>query len=110
MRNLLKKIPHPETWLEDEASIAAIVYFVLVIFLSLFMYIGIGAVIDRMLGANEILMANLDSTVFPASQNRVETLGYLTMAVQWFPWLGALLPLMIYTFVVSKRRQSGQVA
>lgn len=94
--------------LNDRASVAAVVYFILVLMLSLFVWIGLGSVVDRMsvLGAG----TGLDPALYPVSQNRVDTLNMLGNAYQGIPWLGGIFPMLIYTLVVAKRRMSGQVA
>jgi hypothetical protein len=93
--------------LDEDASIAAVVYFFLVLMLSLFCWIGLGVVVDRMSAIGTT--SALDSTMFPVSQNRIDTLTMLGLAYRWIPWLGGVFPLLVYTFVVAKRRQSGSV-
>lgn len=91
----------------ETASIQAIVYFVLVLLLSMFMYIGTGAVIDLTLGANANMVAGVDPTIMPVSQNRIDTLNFLVAANTWLPWVAMLLPLLIYVLILSKRRTPG---
>lgn len=93
--------------LDEEASIQAIVYFVLILLLSMFLYIGTGAVTDLVLGSNAATISGMDPTTFPVSQNRVDCLNYLIAANAWVPWLAALLPLLIYVMILSKRRTPG---
>jgi hypothetical protein len=94
--------------LDDEGSISGIAYFVIVLFVSLFAYIGLGEVVDRMLLVNIALNSTINGSI-PVSVERVNTLNSLVTGVKVFPLIGSLIPLILYSWVVAKRRAGSEV-
>lgn len=91
--------------LNDDASVGMMVYLVLGILACLFIYILIGGVFDEVIGVHDVT-SNL-GTDFPVSDERVDTLNFLLATMTAIPFLGIVLPLLIYSIVVSVRKGSG---
>jgi hypothetical protein len=110
MQRLLHRLAHEfKSILDNEdASVAGIAYFVIVLFVSLFVYIGLGEFVDRIMFAN-IALNTTTFAIAPVSQDRVMALGTILGMYKMFPVFGSLLPLAVYALAVAKRRSSGGV-
>ena len=93
--------------LNDDASVGMMFYFVAALLGCLFIYILIGGVFDEVVGVHDVT-SNLGDN-FPVSDERVDTLNFLLATMIAVPFLGIMLPLLIYGIVVSVRKGSGEL-
>ena len=91
--------------LNDDGSVGMMVYLVLGILACLFIYIMAGGVFDKIVDAHATTSSL--GTDFPVSDERVDTLNFLLATMTAIPFLGIVLPLLIYSIVVSVRKGSG---
>lgn len=91
--------------LNDDASVGMMFYFVAALLACLFIYILIGGVFDEVVDVHAVT-SDL-GTSFPVSDERVATLNFLLLAMAAIPFLGIVLPLILYSIVISVRKGSG---
>lgn len=91
--------------LNEDGSVGMMFYLVAALLSALFIYILIGGVFDEVVGVHDVT-SNLGDN-FPVSDERVGTLNFLLLTMAAIPFLGIVLPLLIYGIVVSVRKGSG---
>ena len=91
--------------LNDDASVGMMFYFVAALLACLFIYILIGGVFDEVVSVHDVT-SNLGDN-FPVSDERVGTLNFLLLSMAAIPFLGIVLPLILYSIVISVRKGSG---
>ena len=91
--------------LNDDASVGMMFYFVAALLACLFIYILIGGVFDEVASVHEVTSDMGDT--FPVSDERVGTLNFLILTMAAIPFLGIVLPLILYSIVISVRKGSG---
>jgi len=95
----------PPLRLNEDASVGMMVYLVLGIVSCLFIFILIGGVFDEVVTVHNTT-SNLGDN-FPVSDERVDTMNFLLASMVAIPFLGIVLPLLVYSVVVSVRKGSG---
>jgi hypothetical protein len=91
--------------LNDDASVGMMFYLAAALLSCLFIYILIGGVFDKVVDVHEVT-SNLGDD-FPVSDERVGTLNFLLLSMAAIPFLGIVLPLILYSVVISVRKGSG---
>jgi hypothetical protein len=93
--------------LDDSASSAMLAWFIVIFLFSLFVWIGLGVVTDKLTVFQfEFSQAN---TNIPVSQDRVNITTWMIQG--YWAWLvfGIIIPIMFYAIVVAKRRMDAGV-
>jgi hypothetical protein len=93
--------------LNEDASVGMMFYFVAAVISALFIYIMIGGVFDQVSDVHDVT-TNLGDN-FPVSDERVSTMNFLILTMAAIPFLGIVLPLLIYSVVISVRKGSGEL-
>ena len=91
----------------DQASAAILVWFVVMIMILLFVWIGLSVATDRLTSfQNAFAAANPD---IPVSQDRVNITTWMISG--WASWVlfGIIIPVIWYSIIIAKRRQDGMV-
>ncbi|MCK9543297.1 MAG: hypothetical protein M0R03_14845 [Novosphingobium sp.] len=92
--------------LNDEASSGVLAYFLITIAAGLIIYMLLGPIFD-------ILFATAGdpaiSSIAPISQERVDILVFLRVAISAVPFLLIFLPTSFYAIVASLRQDGGDI-
>lgn len=91
----------------ENGSVGMMAYFLLGLVAALFIYVLMTGMFDRLVATHEVT-ADL-GTDFPVSDERVQTLNFLVIAMGVAPFMGILVPLIIYSVVISVRKGSGGI-
>jgi hypothetical protein len=91
--------------LNEEASAAGMAWFVVILLFSLFLWEGLGVVMDRMAAFQNTFAAG--NSFIPVSADRVQVTQQMQLGWSAFILFGILLPIMVYIIIVAKRRIDG---
>lgn len=91
----------------DEGSAAVLAWFVVVLLILLFVWIGLSVATDKLTNfQNAFAAANPQ---IPVSQDRVNVTTWMISG--WWAWVlfGIVIPVIWYSIIVAKRRQDSMV-
>ena len=89
----------------EDGSASVILLFFITIFLGIFVWIGSGYVVDILTSTQNAMV----STTFPMSQDRLNTTNWLVIGFKALPTLGIVMPMIVYTISVARRREDSVV-
>lgn len=93
----------------EDGSAAMLVVFVAGLFICLFVFILAGSMFDDMVSAYDLTDNSSLGSTFPVSDERVTAMNFTQQLWVAIPFLGILLPLIIYAVAVSIRKGPSDV-
>jgi hypothetical protein len=92
---------------DDTGSISAASWFILVLFTALFVWAGLGKVLDMLTSYQAMYI--LANPSMPVSSDRMQVTTWMIAGWGAVLVLGIVLPLIFYAVVIAKRRIDSEV-
>lgn len=89
----------------EHASAGMMALFVIGLLMMLFIWVLCGGVFEQIREMHNVT-ADLGDTM-PVSDERVTTLNFLIIGMAVMPFIGILMPLLLYSIIMSVRKGSG---
>ena len=90
----------------EDASTGMIAYLVIAVFAGLFFYIGTGYIVDDLIA---FYNSFISVTSIPISQDTSDTMEFMVLVFRAIPFLGIIMPLVVYGIFVSLRERNSVV-